>query len=97
MGIGRPWEKRTGGNKLEKGGRGMAGKIFYRERGKVGKGEKKPRFRLVAVANLDMKVYGKHLRKSELEQIAKAVGAKLILLKGGEGKHKRKVDVEIED
>jgi hypothetical protein len=97
MGIGRPWEKRTGGNKLEKGGRGMAGKIFYRERGKVGKGEKKPRFRLVAVANLDMKVYGKHLRKSELEQIAKAVGAKLILLKGGEGKHKRREDVEIEE
>ncbi len=63
----------------------MPGKIFYRERGKVGKGEKKPRFRLVAVAGLDMKVYGKHLRKSELEQIAKAVGAKLILLKGGEG------------
>jgi hypothetical protein len=27
---------------------GMAGKIFYRERGKIGKGEKKPRFRLVA-------------------------------------------------
>jgi hypothetical protein len=40
-------------------------------------------FMLVAVAGLDMKVYGKHLRKSELEQITKAVGAKLILLKGG--------------
>jgi len=75
----------------------MAGKIFYRERGKVGKGEKKPRFRLVAVAGLDMKVFGKHLRKSELEQIAKAVGAKLILLKGGEGKHKSKEEVEVED
>jgi hypothetical protein len=73
----------------------MAGKIFYRERGKVGKGEKKPRFRLVAVAGNDMKVYGKHLRKSELEQIAKAVGAKLILLKGGEGKHKRGEKVEV--
>ncbi len=74
----------------------MAGKIFYRERLKVGKGEKKPRFMLVAVAGLDMKVYGKHLRKSELDQIAKAVGAKLILLKGGEGKHKAEGDVEIE-
>jgi hypothetical protein len=75
----------------------MAGKIFYRERGKVGKGEKKPRFRLVAVAGLDMEVYGQHFRKSELEQIAKAVGAKLILLKGGEGKHKGKEEVENED
>ena len=73
----------------------MAGKIFYRERTKVGKGEKQPRFMLVAVAGLDMKVYGKHLRKSELEQIAKAVGAKLILLKGGKGKHKDE-DVEVE-
>jgi uncharacterized membrane protein len=72
----------------------MAGKIFYRERGKVGKGEKKPRFRLVAVAGLDMKVYGKHLRKSELEQIAKAVGAELILLKSGGGKYKEEVEVE---
>jgi len=73
----------------------MAGKIFYRERNKIGKGEKKPRFRLVAIAGVDMKVYGQHLRKSELEQIAKAVGAKLILLKGGEGKHKQEEEVEV--
>jgi hypothetical protein len=75
----------------------MSGEIFYRERGKAGKGEKKPRFRLVAIAGLDMKVYGKHLRKSELEQIAKGVGAKLVLLKGGEKKYKNKEDVEIEE
>jgi hypothetical protein len=74
----------------------MPGKIFYRERVKVGKGEKKPRFRVVAVAGLDMKVYGEHFRKSELEQIAKAVGAKLILLEGGEGKHKGE-EVEIKE
>jgi uncharacterized membrane protein len=73
----------------------MAGKIFYRERGKVGKGEKKARFRLVAIAGLDMKVYGKHLRKSELEQIAKAVGAELVLLKGG-GKKYKEEEVEVE-
>lgn len=71
----------------------MAGKIFYRERRKVGEGEKKPRFKLVAVAGVDMKVYGKHLRKKELEHIAEAVGAELILLKQG-GKDE---DVEIED
>ena len=73
----------------------MAGMIFYRERIKVGKGEKKPRFMLVAVAGVDMKIFGKHLRKSELKQIAKAVNAKLILLKGGEGKHKREEEVEV--
>jgi uncharacterized membrane protein len=73
----------------------MPGKIFYRERSRVGKGVKRPRFMLVAVAGLDMKVYGKHLRESELKQIAKAVGAKLVLLKGGEGKHKGEGDVEV--
>jgi hypothetical protein len=70
----------------------MAGKIFYRERRKVGEGEKKPRFKLVAVAGVDMKVYGKHLRKKELEQIAEAVGAELVLLKHGE----REVDEDVE-
>ena len=72
----------------------MAGKIFYRERTKVGKGEKKPRFRLVAVADVNLKIYGQHLRKSDLEQIAKATGAQLVLLKeGGEGKYKEEVEV----
>ena len=32
----------------------MAGKIFYRERRKVGKEEKKPRFKMVAVADVDL-------------------------------------------
>ena len=72
----------------------MPGKIFYRERGKVGKGEKKPRFRLVGVADVNLKIYGKHLRRSELEQIAEAVGAELVLLKGGEGKYEEEVEVE---
>ena len=75
----------------------MPGKIFYRERVQVGKGEKKPRFMLVAIAGLDMKVYGQHLRKSELEQIAKAMGAKLVLLKGGEKKYNNKEDVEVKE
>jgi len=73
----------------------MPGQIFYRERARIGKGQKRPRFMLVAITGLDMKVYGKHLRKSELEQIAKAAGAKLVLLKGGEGKQKGKEEVEV--
>ena len=69
----------------------MAGKIFYRERRKVSEKEKKPRFKLVAVAGADMKFYSEHLRKRELEEIAAAMGAELVLLKGGAEK-----DEEIE-
>jgi len=72
----------------------MPGKIFYRERRKVGEGEKKPRFKLVAIAGVDMKVYGKHLRKKELEQIAQTVGAELVLLKHGEKEKDEEVEVE---
>jgi hypothetical protein len=63
----------------------MPGTIFYRERGKVGEGEKKPRFKLLAVSGVDIRFYGQHLRKRELEQIASAVGAKLVMIeRGGE-------------
>jgi hypothetical protein len=74
----------------------MAGKIFYRERQKIGKKERKPRFKLVAVAGMDMKIYADHLRKKDLEDIAKAVGAELVLLKGGE-KGGGEKEVEVED
>jgi hypothetical protein len=66
----------------------MAGKIFYRERRKVGKEEKKPRFKLVAVADVDLSVYADHLRKQELDQIAESIGAELVLLKSGKGSEK---------
>jgi hypothetical protein len=66
----------------------MAGKIFYRERRKVGKEEKKPRFKMVAVADVDLTVYANHLRKQELDQIAEAIGAELVLLKSGKGSEK---------
>lgn len=66
----------------------MVGKIFYRERQKVTEGKKQPRFKLVAVADVNLKVYGKHMRRSELEQIASAVGAELILLTHGDKKYK---------
>ncbi len=72
----------------------MGGKIFYRERTKIGKGEKKPRFRMVAVADMNIKIYVEHLRRSELEQIAESVGAELVLLKEDtEGKYKEEVEV----
>jgi hypothetical protein len=67
----------------------MAGKIFYRERRKIGKEEKKPRFKIVAVAGVDLGIYAEHLRKQELEQIAQSIGAELVLLKhAGKGDEK---------
>jgi len=69
----------------------MPGKIFYRERRKVDEGEKKPRFTLVAVADLNLKIHVKHMRKNELEQIAEAVGAELIELKVEDKGHKIEV------
>ncbi len=72
----------------------MPGKIFYRERIKVGKGEKKPRFRMVATADLNIKIYVEHIRKNELEQIAESVGAELVLLKEDtKGKYKKEIEV----
>lgn len=59
----------------------MAGKIFYRERIKVGAKEKKPRFKLVAVAGVNITFYADHLKKKELEEIAASVGAELVLIK----------------
>lgn len=59
----------------------MAGKIFYRERVKSKEGQQTPRFRVVAVNKIDLKIYADHFRKKELEQLAKAVNAKLIALK----------------
>lgn len=63
----------------------MATKIFVRERRKVEKGEKKPRFRIVGVSGSDLKVYVKHLRKKELDQIKGETGAEVIHLEGGKG------------
>lgn len=55
-------------------------KIFVRERRKVEEKEKKPRFSVVAVTGLSVKFYAQHLRKKELEAIAKATGAELVYL-----------------
>lgn len=54
-------------------------KIFARERRKIEKGEKKPRFKVVAATG-DIKFFAEHARKRELEVIAAAVGADLVIL-----------------
>ena len=61
----------------------MPGKIFYRERRKVKDGEKKPRYRVVAVVDCNLKVYTDHLRLSELQHLAEEVGADLVVLRKG--------------
>jgi hypothetical protein len=61
----------------------MSATIFVRERRKVEHGEKKPRFRVVGVSGGDVKIYVKHMRKKELDQLAEATGAKVVFLKAG--------------
>jgi hypothetical protein len=56
----------------------MASRILVRERRKVEKGEKKPRFRIVGVQGGDLKIYAMHIRKRELEQLAESVGAEVV-------------------
>lgn len=69
----------------------MPGKIFYRERREVGEGDQIPRFNLVAVAGLDLKIHVTHMRKAELEQIAAALDAELIELTVPDKGHKLQV------
>lgn len=65
-------------------------KIFVRERNRAEEGTKKPRFRVVGIQGGDLKIYAKRVRKCELDQIAKEVGAEVIYLErdgeGAEGK-----------
>ncbi len=64
----------------------MTATIFVRERRKIEKGEKKPRYRVVGVAGADLKIYAGHIRKKELDQIAVASGAKVVILDAEPGK-----------
>lgn len=61
----------------------MPGKLFYRQRRKYVDGSKTPRFQLVAVSGVDLKVYGQHLRMSELKFMAAELGAELKILPRG--------------
>lgn len=61
-------------------------KIFVRERSKIGKGDGLPRFAVVGVEGSDLKFFQVHVRKSELDAIAQAVGAEIVMLPRGTGK-----------
>jgi hypothetical protein len=60
-------------------------KIFVRERTRIGKGDGLPRFAVVAVEGSDLKIFQVHVRQSELEAIAQAVGAEIVMLPRGTG------------
>jgi cysteine synthase len=59
-------------------------KIFVRERRQIGQGAGRPRFAIVAIEGVDLKVYAPHIRKVELEKLAEAVGAEVVYLPRGE-------------
>jgi hypothetical protein len=83
-------------------------KIFVRNRRRFGKGAGQPRFTIVALEGLDIKVYSRHIRRKELEALSEAVGAEVVFLPGGDEseeelqaggggqgrRHRRRMDAE---
>jgi hypothetical protein len=70
----------------------MTTTIFIRERRKIEEGEKKPRFRVVAVSGGDLRFQASHVRRQEIEQIAAAIGGQVVILSDrgdGTGKHQK--------
>lgn len=61
-------------------------KIFVRERARIGQGEGLPRFAVVGVEGSDLNFFQIHVRQSELDAIAKAIGAEVVMLPHGTGK-----------
>ena len=62
-------------------------KIFVRERSRIGKGEGLPRFAVVGVEGSDLKFFQVHVRKSELDAIAQAINAEVVILPRGTGEN----------
>jgi hypothetical protein len=59
-------------------------KIFVRHRRRAGKGEKRPRFAIVAIEGAELTVYRSRVRRRELETIASEIGAEIVYLPMGE-------------
>lgn len=59
-------------------------KIFVRERRHKGKGAGRPRFAVVG-AEGDLKFFKKKVRRAELDAIAEATGAEIVVLPRGKG------------
>ncbi len=71
-------------------------RIFVRERSRVRKGDKKPRFVLVAAEGVDLDIFTLHVRKSELDALASAIGAEVVMLPRGEKVVQAEAEAEAE-
>ena len=61
------------------------GKIFVRQRRHAGEGAGRPRFTIIGVSGMDLKVFNTKVRRKELEAIATATESELIYLERGGG------------
>jgi hypothetical protein len=71
---------------IVKGSLAMA-KIFVRERRHVGEGSGRPRFAVIGVQGSDLKFFKTKVRRAELDAVAEAIGAEVVLLPKGSGEH----------
>lgn len=62
-------------------------KIFVRERRHVGPRAGRPRFAVVGVEGSDLKFFRTNVRRAELDHIAQAIGAEVVILPKGRGEH----------
>ena len=60
-------------------------KLFVSERAHVAEGDAVPRFEIVAVSGVDLRVYHSHVRKSEVEAMASEIEASIVYLPRGQG------------
>lgn len=68
-------------------------KIYVRERTKSKEGSRSPRFRVVATEGGNLRFHADHLRKTDIETIAKDLDAEIIQLPGRE--HAAKPEKEL--
>lgn len=55
-------------------------KIYVRERTKSKEGGRNPRYRVIASEGSELRFHAEHLRKVDIETIAKDVGAQVVYL-----------------
>ena len=55
--------------------------LFVREESGLGKDEKNPSFVFEGSVGTDLRINSKHVRKMEIEQVAKLIGAEVVYLK----------------
>jgi hypothetical protein len=62
-------------------------KIFIRERRHVSEGDARPRFAVIGVQGSDVKFFKTKVRRAEIDAIAEAIGAEVVMLPRGEGEY----------